>query len=262
MSSRPTKKSKHESAPVLGQVPKQIIPDIDGRRISPYGYFNEKVQRTPRYAETTNMFQAILQYNDPEKVKECLKNGADVNLQDENGQTPLMRCIHVHPMIIQNLLDHGADVFVQDYKGNTALFYAVKYVCFSFAETLLKKTDGQLINETNPDGQTPLMVIANEHWEPMEQDSIRWLLEHGANANHRDKFGNTALTLVIRGIDKSPADRFDESAASFIQILIEEGQAKVAQSDVDLARDIDRRLGRCGFPIPKVMKLLEEHVKP
>ena len=259
-SRRPTKKLK--SAPVLGQVPSQRIPAMNRTVVHDVGYYNENVQRTPRLEATANLFQAIQEYNDPEMVQRCLDNGADVNYQDVEGKTPLMGCITKHPKNIQLLLDHGADVFVQDYKGNTALIYAVMYGHLSFCQTLFNASEGKLVDFTNPKGQTPLMVIAEKGEYTPNPRGFRWLVENGADANHTDKFGNTALTLILRSLLRTDmSHRFDDSATEVLKILIEEGKAKVSPSDVDMARRIDKSEGKEGYPIPKVMKLLEKHVK-
>jgi ankyrin repeat protein len=50
--------------------------------------------------------------------------GADVNVHDKDGKTPLMRVVYsdyADPPRVQLLLDHGADVNVQAKGGNTAL---------------------------------------------------------------------------------------------------------------------------------------------
>lgn len=260
-SRRPTK-NNNKSAPVLGQVPSQQIPPMNRTHVHDVGYYNEKVERTPRYAATANLFQAIQEYNDPKMVEECLKNGADPNLQDVEGKTPLMACITKHPKNIQLLLDHGADVFVQDYKGNTALIYAVMYGHLSFCQTLFNASEGKLVDFTNHQGQTPLMVIAEKGEYTPDPRGFRWLVQNGADANHTDKFGNTTLTLILRSLQRNDMSRrFDESGTQVLKILIEEGKAKVSQSDVDLAHSIDKSEREDDNSIPKVIELLEKHVK-
>lgn len=91
-------------------------------------------------------------------VKQCIKNGADVNLpiHDENGATLLMLATDVFCQ--RYLLSGGADTEAQDNDGRTALFYKLK-------------RDGFILTE---------------------------LLEAGADVNHRDKQGQTPAFWAIR----------------------------------------------------------------
>lgn len=214
------KANNNVSAPILGQKSSHI-PVISGAHRSPYGYFNENVSRTNREAQSTNLLQAILQYNDPEKVQDCLDNGADVNIQDESGRTPLMCCVNHHREIISILLKEGADVTLQDNEGKTALFYAVKCKDFYFAQRLVEINHG-LINKTNPQGRTILMLLVLEGYLTDEDEMVRWLLNHGADANIKDKDGHTALTLSF--VEKYIRRR-DKTLSYLIKILLEEGQA-------------------------------------
>ena len=51
--------------------------------------------------------------------------GADVNVRDENGSTPLIEAAHGgHDDVVQALLVARADVKVKDKRGKTALMYA------------------------------------------------------------------------------------------------------------------------------------------
>jgi len=52
-----------------------------------------------------------------------LSHGANPNLQDENGTTPLMLAAKRDFPTLQLLLQHNADPFIKDKKGNTALDY-------------------------------------------------------------------------------------------------------------------------------------------
>jgi|GEM_PF-2401740 len=57
-----------------------------------------------------------------EVLKLYIENGADVNLQDSDGITPLMNAVPVTENV-RLLLDNGADVSIEDYDGYTAYDY-------------------------------------------------------------------------------------------------------------------------------------------
>nr|WP_301002545.1 ankyrin repeat domain-containing protein [Capsulimonas corticalis] len=92
-------------------------------------------------------------------VEMLLAHGADVNLADARGATPLMQCVSCDlPDLPKMLFAHGAKVDLTDLQGQTALMRAAM--------------------ENDP-GLTVL------------------LLAHHADVNRRDKKGRTALMLAI-----------------------------------------------------------------
>ena len=62
---------------------------------------------------------------DIEKVRKLLQAGANVNLQDKNGETPLYKASrNGYTNIVRLLLDAGANPNIQDNGGQTALMNA------------------------------------------------------------------------------------------------------------------------------------------
>ena len=71
-----------------------------------------------------NLFEAVAE-NDAAKVKELLDAGTDINLQNTNGWTALMRATWAgYVKIAKLLLDYGADPNTLDKEGWTALMWA------------------------------------------------------------------------------------------------------------------------------------------
>lgn len=70
------------------------------------------------------MGQTILHYaalSDLEGTKLCLEKGADVNVEDIDGDTPLMNAVANHETeIVKLLLQHGASIHAQNKEGATA----------------------------------------------------------------------------------------------------------------------------------------------
>ena len=84
---------------------------------------NPKSGGTPLHASTAWLYWEIEQFR-----KQLLEAGADPNLPDYNGMTPMMaacRAGDLNPKIIQ-MLDHGGDLTLRDKNGLTALDYAKK----------------------------------------------------------------------------------------------------------------------------------------
>ena len=96
-------------------------------------------------------------------LQEALENGADPNVQNENGDTFLHRI----PEEMPDLWKDGAE----------------------FIELALKK--GANVNIQNKEGKTPLMLFAATHYDKY----IPLLLDAGADVNIQDNDGNTAVHL-------------------------------------------------------------------
>ena len=61
-------------------------------------------------------------------VRMLIEKGADVNVQNKNGTTPLMfASFDGHTEVARMLIENGADVNIKSDNGKTALKYAMKY---------------------------------------------------------------------------------------------------------------------------------------
>ncbi len=99
--------------------------------------------------------------------------GADVNLRDELGRTPLFYA--QKGSLIQVMVDKGADVNAKDNDGNSPIFLAES------SETIHALAQNKAdVNFRNNDEETPLFVIN-------KPSLIRALLEEGANVNVKAK---------------------------------------------------------------------------
>jgi len=125
-----------------------------------------------------------------------INKGADVNAPGHFGMTPL----HQAALQDQNdcaelLLSNGAAVDARDQRGRTPLHVAALARCQDVAELLLN--GGADVDARQGDGSTPLHVLL----APSETDvpkvlkrrdaMVKLLLSKGADANLKDKKGNT-----------------------------------------------------------------------
>ena len=164
-----------------------------------------------------------------EKIKYYTKQGIDINLRNEEGETALINlCAYGNEIIVEYLLKKGANVDIYDNGGYTALHAAVhqgnykcaklliKYganinavtsymhdnpmsvlmiACFTdgykFVKLLIKK--GVDINYKNVAGETALMYTCDPN-----ANIATLLLNNGAIADDCDKDGDTVLMHAIR----------------------------------------------------------------
>jgi ankyrin repeat protein len=117
-------------------------------------------------------------------------NGADVNLQNNTGKTPLIYAVE------QNNLDIVKVLIAAGLNKDAALLYATKNNNLNLVKTLLKwGVNANLQDET---GKTVLLYAMENN----NLDMVRALIAAGADVNLQDETGKTALKLALT--DGSP----------------------------------------------------------
>ena len=110
-----------------------------------------------------NLFLKITERN-VECVKSLMEEKVNINVQDENGMTPLMIASQNGDLeLIEKLVTFGADVNIKSLFGDTALIYATRNQQKECVQRLLQC--GAQINSQGRDGDTPLIhaaKLANE----------------------------------------------------------------------------------------------------
>lgn len=130
-----------------------------------------------------------------EDVVEALLNRPelDPNCRGLNGRPALLAYVwRDNKDRVEKLLAHGADVNIQDNDGDTALHGAAENGDYEIIEMLLDK--GANPNARNKQGGTPLMwaaVFGNP-------EAARLLLNRGADPTMKDNDGITAAEWAVR----------------------------------------------------------------
>ena len=105
--------------------------------------------------------------------------------------------------ILELLLNHGANVNLQDNDGATPLLLAARGLDVDYSSILLEH--GAETNMKNKDGKSPLHEVFKEfvglsfspYYNFFHCSIAQLLLEHGANANDKDKDYTTPLHLAM-----------------------------------------------------------------
>lgn len=120
-----------------------------------------------------------------------LAKGADVNLQDNAGSTPLMLAIgsKLKDKVV-DLLKKGALVDIKNNDKKTALHYAVEENNSAAFKALIKA--GADLNAQDTYGRTPLHIAT----EMKKTGAAKLLVESGANLYIKDRSGKTPYKLA------------------------------------------------------------------
>ena len=134
----------------------------------------------------------------------------DINKTDIHGRTKLQDSIMLgdHEMA-KILIEHGADLNSKDNKGQNILYDALSYGHIDFIEYLLslKELDINNIDKENNNILHHAFALSND-------EVALKLIKNGANPNHRNKEGDTYLSIIAqRGIE----------AFNIIEVALENG---------------------------------------
>ena len=123
-----------------------------------------------------------------------VEHGANLDIQDKDGCTPLMRASeNNHVEMAAFLVEHGANIDLQDKDGHTPLMKVCKTGHADIVAYLIEH--GATKDFQDRCGCTPLMIASN--YSHME--IVSFLVEQGANLDVQDNNGNTALHYAILG---------------------------------------------------------------
>lgn len=146
---------------------------------------------TDRKGLTPLMYAA--RKDEPEVIKLLLARGADIDAKDKSGWSALMVAIKKdHPEMARMLLEHGANPHIVDPTGWNALNLAAVEGYHEVARALLDY--GVDVNARNVDKKTALMMAAKSG----NPDTVEVLIEYHANLTVHDHLGTTALMYAAR----------------------------------------------------------------
>lgn len=139
---------------------------------------------------------------------DLIEDGADVNIAESNGTTPLLWAVHHGDAeLVRKLLKAGADVNAVNHYGASAIAEAAILGDTEVLELLLKA--GANPEQTNADGQTPLMIVARSS----NLEAAQLLLKHGADVNAQEQWkGQNAVIWAAA-----------QSQPAMLKLLLEAG---------------------------------------
>lgn len=133
------------------------------------------------------LIEAVVKGNKKD-VKEALSKGADINYEDNVGNTALMHAVFKHNIsLVKILIEHGAE------PNELSLKYAFEIKSYKIIKLLIKA--GANPNIKNESGNT----ILDYALKISSNNFIKFLLKNNANPNSQDNDGDTPLINAILG---------------------------------------------------------------
>ena len=155
--------------------------------------------------DTSDDFYNAIRSNDLTRLAALVRDGADVNIQDHRGRTPLMDAAAAGSLdAMAFLIAHGADVNVQNQFGSTALIWSATDI----AKVRLLLAHGANPNLATKRGRTALLVAS---LSDQSAAIARLLIEKGADPKVKDAFMTTTLRAAAMGNDKTTVEMLIEA---------------------------------------------------
>ncbi len=120
-------------------------------------------------------------------------NGENALLLCEYGNRGWLDQYHyVKPDMVEFLVDQGIEVNIKDEEGNTPLIKA----CYGNNSLIVKKLleAGAEVNGKNNKGETPISIIAREFGLSYV---LYFLIKAGADINERNQYGENIITVAL-----------------------------------------------------------------
>ena len=145
--------------------------------------------------ENSDRLYAAIRAGDVPALRTLLDQGAGPNEADSQGVTPLMKAAAIGSLDAMKLLiERGAEVNARNAFGSTALMWAAhdaQKVRFLLAH-------GADVNKATKTGRTALMIAALSN---PSAETVRMLLERGADQSLVDNLDNNAFLSALKGND-------------------------------------------------------------
>ncbi len=127
-----------------------------------------------------------------EMAKYLIDNGANLDLQNNNGYTALLFAVfnRINNDISKYLIDHGANLNLQTRRGQTALIQTISGRNYEIAKYLIDHNPN--LDLQDEDGNTALMKAILKK----NNEIAKYLIDNGANLNLQNKRGETVFHLI------------------------------------------------------------------
>ena len=170
--------------------------------------------------------------NDDEMIKLLVKNGADIDMPDEHGETALVKAIRQeNTYVVDSLLKKGANpneiattslhhYYYDDFDEATALLLASWYGNFEIVDLLLKHgADPNVVIKTRVGNCSVIDTLIKLYGEVPKQNVLKiivLLLQNGADVGDLKTFGAYAAVSNISNYIKNMMDSNSSGVADML----------------------------------------------
>lgn len=145
-------------------------------------------------------------------VKLLITRGANVNVHDRDGLTPLMKAIGSYNLLVVTyLLDSGADVNAKDQRGHTPLTHAIMRSQSQILSLLIER--GARLDVQGDMGTTPWSIAQNM------RAAAQTMPEHVHDTSHAHPAQNTDPSVIIHAPPPHAMRSKDEALAQTQAVL-------------------------------------------
>lgn len=123
-----------------------------------------------------------------------IRAGANPNIKEADGDTPLCTAAQVAPTLVRPLLEAGSDPNMVGSGGFTPLHRCILKGHSGAVQALLAA--GSRPSEKTPAGDAPIALAAKQPYSAESLEIARLLASAGASADETDAQGQTALALA------------------------------------------------------------------
>lgn len=166
-------------------------PQFEGKMVGafPLSYVGPRIPQ----AELKKRLLRAAETGDPAAMEQILPRLADVDVRDEDNNTPLILAARKGSVeTVKMLLAKGSDRDAANNKRATALSYAAEKGDFDMCRVLID--GGASVNTKTGEGKSPLILAAAGG----HRNIVDILLQEGADVKNRTNNGETALSLAAQ----------------------------------------------------------------
>lgn len=183
-------------------------------------------------------------------AEELLQSGANINEQDDDGQTAVMRSILKDKTDYLNLLvKHTPDFSVISKNNDSALSLAIKNFNVDMIEILLNH--GCNVDQLDGNKQPPLALAVEYDYG----DVVQLLIKSGADVNLPQANGETPLMMAVRQRNKDLVKLLSEASAD---ATLKNGSgdtplmSATKSADIETVRCLLKNSANPGIDIPNI----------
>ncbi|MCB1772717.1 MAG: ankyrin repeat domain-containing protein [Gammaproteobacteria bacterium] len=160
-----------------------------------------------------------VQRGDLDQLERHIYWETDINALLPNGQTPLQVAAEKGRIVmVRTLLKHGANIDARSSKDESALDLAILNGRTQIAEVLIG--EGATLDAS-------ALLTKAARIGVTDRDTVRFLVERGADTEHRDDSGDTALLIAIRQDNHRLATHLVNLGAD-VNVATRDGQSALA----------------------------------